>query len=62
MPALPPNLYLMALAYDLYYWSGTWIYIYSFIDSSSTGSSNISSSSNFFEIDNTNTSIPILVN
>ena len=50
------------LVQDFYYWSGAWIYIYLIITSKSTGSSNCSSSSNFFGIDNTNISMPILVN
>ena len=58
----PPNLYLLALAHDLYYHFETCIYIYHFIGSSSSGSRYISSSSNFFGIDNTNSSIPFLVN
>ena len=52
---------LTALAHDLCYWYGTLISIYLTISSSSSGKSN-SSSSNSFGIDNTNISMPILVN
>ena len=50
-----------ALAYDLHHRSEDWISIYLIIGSSSSGSSN-SSSCNFFEINNTNSCMPILVN
>ena len=46
----------MALAYNLYYRSETWICIYLIIGSSSSGSSN------FFVINNANICMPILVN
>ena len=63
LPTFFPNLYLMAMAYDLYYqYCSAWICIYVVIGSSSIGSSNISSVSNFFGLDNTNISMPILVN
>ena len=39
-----------------------WICIYFFICSHSSGSSNISNSSNFFGLDNTNIRMPIVVN
>ena len=58
------NLYLYLppyLAYDLYYRSRAWIYIYLIIGSSSSGSSK-TSSSNFFGTNNTNICMPILVN
>ena len=54
-------IYIMALAYDLYYRSGAWICIYFIIGSSSSGSYN-SSSNNFFVIENTNICMLILVN
>ena len=53
--------FLFALAHNLYYRSGTWIYIYLIIVSTSSGSSN-SSSSNLFGINNNKVNIPILVN
>ena len=64
LPALAPNLYLPAKAYNFNYRSGAWIRICLIICSSSSGSSNISISSNFFGIDNTNNdiSMPVLVN
>ena len=39
-----------------------WIWIYLLICNSSSDNSNISNSSNFFGLDNTNISMPILVN
>ena len=63
MPTLSPQFVFVftTLAYNFYYRSGTWIYIYQIIGSSSSGSSN-GSNSNFFGIDDTNISMPILVN
>ena len=49
-----------ALAHDLYYRSVAWICIYLIIGSNSSGSSN-SCSSDFFETNNTNICMPILV-
>ena len=50
-----------ALAYDLHYRFGAWIYIYIVIgNSSSSGSFNCNSGSNLFGIDNTNICMPIL--
>ena len=51
----------IALAYNLCYWSGAWICIFLIVGSRSSGTFN-SSISNFFEIDNSNISMPILVN
>ena len=61
IPTLSPQLAFVftALAYDLHYRSGNWICIYLITGSSSSGSSN--SSSNFFEINNTNICMLILV-
>ena len=50
-----------ALTHNLYYQFVALICIFLIIGSSSSGNSN-SSSSNFFRIDNTNVSMPILVN
>ena len=55
----PPNLYLLALAYDFI--TVLWICIYLLIYSSSSGSS-IISNGNFLGLHNTNISMPILVN
>ena len=59
IPILSPQFVFVfaALAYDLYYRSGTWICIYLIIGSNSSGTCN--SSSNFFGIDSTNICMPI---
>ena len=54
------NLYLLALVYDLYYRVLNFHLLFSCC--SSSGSGNISNSSNFFGLNSTNISMPILVN
>ena len=53
-----PNLYLLALAYDLYYRVLNFHLLFNCC--SSSGTANISNSSNFFGLNNANISMPIL--